>query len=233
MHVANVDVSAAVQAAVDAPDRSTDDRALDAGRHPGETFAFFGIASGQRVGELAAGGGYTTELLARIVGASGHVYGENPKAILDKFAEAPWTARLSKPVMKNVVRVDRELDAPFADDVTDLDAVVCVLFYHDTGWLGVDRAKMNASVFRALKKGGVYGIVDHSGRDGTGISESMTLHRVEEKLVIQEIEAAGFTLAAEGDFLRNAADPRDWNASPKAAGDKRGTSDRFVLKFVK
>ena len=48
-----------------------------------------------------------------------------------------------------------------------------------------------------------------------------------------ELLAAGFVLAAEGDFLRNPADTRDWNASPGAAGEKRGTGDRFVLKFVK
>jgi len=47
------------------------------------------------------------------------------------------------------------------------------------------------------------------------------------------VEAAGFRLAAEGDFLRNPDDARDWSASPRNAGERRGTSDRFVLKFVK
>ena len=36
-----------------------------------------------------------------------------------------------------------------------------------------------------------------------------------------------------GDFLRNPADKRDWNASPRTAGERRGTSDRFALQFVK
>ena len=43
----------------------------------------------------------------------------------------------------------------------------------------------------------------------------------------------GFKLAAEADFLRNPGDARDWNDSPTAAAERRGTSDRFVLKFVK
>jgi predicted methyltransferase len=60
-----------------------------------------------------------------------------------------------------------------------------------------------------------------------------TLHRIEEQVVREEIEAAGFRLVAEGTFLRNPADPRDWNDAPSAAGARRGTSDRFVLKFVK
>lgn len=226
-------VSDVAKRVVEAPDRSADDRALDAGRHPGEMLTFFGIAPGQRVGEIVAGAGYTTELLARTVGPQGKVYAQNNRFILEKFAQKPWAARLAKPENKNVVRVDRELEEPFPADVKDLDCVIDVLFYHDTVWMKTDRAKMNRAIFAALKPGGVYGIVDHSGRDGTGTRESDTLHRIEEKVVRDEIVAAGFVLEAQADFLRNPKDTRDWNASPRAAAEKRGTSDRFVLKFVK
>jgi predicted methyltransferase len=167
------------------------------------------------------------------VGPDGKVYGHNSPWLLQRFAEAPWTARLQKPVMQNVTRLDREFDAPFPDDVNDLDVVVNVLFYHDTFWLGVDRDKMNQAIFNALKPGGAYVIVDHSGRTGTLSTEVKTLHRVEEKLVRDEVLRAGFVLAETGDFLRNESDTRDWNASPSAAGQQRGTSDRFVLKFIK
>ncbi len=92
---------------------------------------------------------------------------------------------------------------------------------------------MNASILRALKPGGAFIVVDHSGRPGTGASEVQTLHRMEESLARKDIQQAGFKLAGEGDFLRAPDDKRDWNASPMAAGEKRGTSDRFVLKFVK
>jgi len=51
--------------------------------------------------------------------------------------------------------------------------------------------------------------------------------------VIAEVERAGFKLRTVGDFLRNPVDKRDWNASPKTAGERRGTSDRFALQFVK
>ena len=63
--------------------------------------------------------------------------------------------------------------------------------YHDLGHLGVDRGAMNKAVFRALKPGGLYVIAGHSGRPGTGISESGTLHRIEETFLRQEVEAAG------------------------------------------
>ncbi|HVN39991.1 MAG TPA: SAM-dependent methyltransferase [Myxococcota bacterium] len=223
----------AIQAAVDAPDRSKDDRALDAGRHPAETLAFFGIRPGARVAELGASGGYTTELLARVVGPEGRVYGQNSPLVLERFAEKPWSLRLGKPVMVGVVRLDRAFDDPFPPDVRDLDAVLIVLNYHDTVWMKVDRAKMNRAVYAALAPGGVYGIVDHSAVSGHGLADVESLHRIDEQTVRDEVEAAGFTLAAEGDFLRNPADPRDWNASPRVAAEKRGTSDRFVLKYVK
>ena len=72
--------------------------------------AFFKIAPGQKIGELFAGGGYTTELMARTVGDGGKIYAQNTKEILDKFARKPWTERAAKPVMKNVVGVERPID---------------------------------------------------------------------------------------------------------------------------
>jgi predicted methyltransferase len=231
--VAHVDVPPSIAALVAAADRADDDRKLDAGRHPAEMLAFFGVATGMHVGEIAAGGGYTTELLARAVAPSGVVYAENPKLILEKFAEKPWSARLAKPVNKQVVRVDRELNDAFPAEAHDLDVVVDVLFYHDTVWLGVDRDAMNKSVFKALKHGGVYGIIDHSAKEGSGTNDVKTLHRIDERAVREDVERAGFRLESVATFLANPSDPRDWNDSPMQAGAKRGTSDRFVLKFVK
>jgi predicted methyltransferase len=221
------------QAFVDAADRSAEDRALDEGRHPVELLKFFDLRPGMRVAEISSGGGYTTELLARAVAPNGVVFGQNSKFILERFAEKPWSERLAKPVMKNVVRVDREFEDPLPPEAKELDAVVNVLFYHDTVWQKTDRMRMNQSIYNALRKGGAYLIVDHSGRSGSGTSETQTLHRIEEQVVREEVLKAGFQLAAEGDFLRNPADTRDWNASPRAAAEKRGTSDRFALKFVK
>lgn len=230
---AGVTVSPALSAILAATDRSDADRAIDAGRHPAELLAFFNIAPGMKVAELGAGGGYTAELLARAVGPAGVVYGQNNKFILDRFAQKPWTERLAKPILKNVVRVDREFDDPLPAEAHDLDAVFIVLFYHDTVWMETDRARMNSAVFKALKPGGVYAVIDHSGRAGTGTGEAKTLHRIDEEAVKKEVQAAGFKLGGEATFLRNAGDTRDWNDSPMAAADKRGTSDRFVLRFVK
>jgi predicted methyltransferase len=232
-------VSAPAPAVVDyaaivaAPDRTEADRALDAGRKPAEILSFYEIQPGMKVAELGAGGGYTAELLARIVGPSGVVYGQNSPMILEKFAAKPWAERLARPGNEKIVRWDSVFDAPLPPEARDLDAVFMILFYHDTVWMEVDRPKMNAAIFAALKPGGVYAVIDHSARAGAGLTEVKTTHRIEETLVIEEIEAAGFKLAGKSEVLANPADSRDWNANPSGSGDKRGTSDRFVLRFVK
>jgi predicted methyltransferase len=227
------DVPEPIKAAIAAPDRSEADRALDAGRKPGETLAFFKIAPGEKIGELFAGGGYTTELMARVVGEGGTIYAENTKEFMDKFLRKPWSERAAKPVMKHVVGVERPIDDPFPPEAKNLDAVITVLNYHDTVNMKADRAKMNKAVFDALKKGGIYGIVDSSAQDGSGVRDTDSLHRIDEAVVKKEVTAAGFKLDGESDVLRNPDDKRDWNSSPKAAGARRGTSDRFVLRFVK
>jgi len=225
-------VSPAISAAVDAPDREEADRLLDAGRDPKDTLAFFGIAPGMKVADFGAGRGYTTELVGRVVGPEGKVWAENPAKLLG-FVGADWAVRLGKPVMKNVTRVDRELDDPLPPEAKDLDCVLMVLVYHDTVWMGVDRDKMNRAAFAALKSGGIFGIVDHSAKKGDGTNVAQTFHRIEETVVIDEVKRAGFTLDGEGTFLRNASDTRDWNDSPSAAAERRGTSDRFVIAFAK
>lgn len=229
------DVPGPIAGAIASDDRIDPDRKLDAGRKPGEVLAFFKVAPGQKIGELFAGTGYTTELLARTLGENGRLYAQNTTDVLDRFARKPMTERLARLGMKSVMMVEQPADAPFPPDVKDLDAVICVLNYHDFVWQKVDRAKLNAAVLAVLKPGGLYGIVDHSAAQGSGLRDVQTLHRIDEETVKQEITAAGFKLDGESNVLRNPADARDWNASPKAAEDanKRGTSDRFVLRFVK
>lgn len=227
------DVPDEIKQVIAAPDRAVEDRMLDAGRKPGEVFGFYGVKAGMKIGELFAGGGYSSELMARIVGDAGKIYAQNSKDIMDRFARKPWEARAAKPVMKNVVMTEAPIDAPFPPEAKDLDMVVTILNYHDAVWQKADRPKMNKAVFDALKKGGVYAIIDHSAAKGSGTRDVETLHRIDEDVVKQEVLAAGFKLDGESQTLRNPSDTRDWNSSPKAAGDKRGTSDRFVFRFVK
>jgi predicted methyltransferase len=226
------DPSPEARAIAAAPDRTEEDRRLDAGRRPAELLTFLNVTPGMRCGEMVAGAGYTAELLARAVGPGGVVYAENP-AIVRRDSDRLWTARLSKPVMKVVVRVDRELEDPFPAEARELDLVVINLVYHDTVWMGIDRDKMNAAVFAALKRGGRYAVIDHSARSGSGLTDVQTLHRIDEAVVRAEVIRAGFVLQTADSFLRNPADSRDWNDAPGPAAGRRGTSDRFALMFVK
>jgi len=205
---------------VNSPERSAADRTNDERRHPVDMLSFIGVRPGMHVLDVSAGGGYTTELLARAVGPKGTVYAQTPKPsprLIDRLKS-----------LKNVVLVPRKFDDPIPPEAKGLDLVTLMFNYHDFGHFGVDRASLNRAVFAALKPGGRYVIADHAGRPGTGISESNTLHRVEESLVRREVEAAGFRLAQEGTFLRNANDPRD-----RETPDPPQPKDEFVLKFVK
>jgi predicted methyltransferase len=225
-----------IRDAVAASDRPDADKALDAGRQPAQMLAFFGISPNMKVADLWAGGGYTTELLARVVGAGGKVYSQEPIFPPElKAIEDGWTKRLATPALAHVVvPVHKSLTDPdfvLAPDGS-LDAVVINMNYHDLVLQKLDRDRVNAVVLRALRRGGVYGVVDHAAKPRSG-DESLQLHRIDEDFLIGEVEKAGFKLAAASSALRNPADDHTWSTSPRVAGEKRGTSDRFMLRFVK
>ena len=134
--------------------------------------------------------------------------------------------RLAK--VKSLVAVVREYADPVPPEVNNLDLVTIYFSYHDLAHMEVDRASMNKKVFAALKSGGYYIVADHSAKAGDGLSVAKTLHRIEESTLRKEVEAAGFKLVAEGDFLRNPEDTRDTNVN-----QSKLPNDEFVLKFQK
>ena len=150
----------------------------------------------------------------------------SPVALADREARLHEAGIPAAPI----VALSRPFEDPVPSELAaeQIDLVTLMFNYHDLGHLGVDRAAMNRAVFRALKPGGLYVIADHAGRPGTGISESGTLHRIEEAFLRQEVEAAGFKLVEEGTFLRNPNDPRNKNTP-----DPPQPKDEFVLKFVR
>jgi predicted methyltransferase len=153
-----------------------------------------------------------------------------PRTTADVLADRSAEMKAAGIAAAPIAYVGQRFDNPVPPEVANgqLDLVTLMFNYHDLGYMGVDRAAMNRAIFQSLKPGGFYVIADHAGRPGTGISEAGTLHRIEESFLRAEVEAAGFRLAAEGDFLRNPNDPRDQN-TPNPPQPK----DEFVLKFVK
>ncbi len=214
-------------ALIAAPDRSDADRQADKRRDPLPFLAFTGVRPGMKVLDMGAGGGYSTELMARAVAPDGVVYGQNPPDLGEK-AKAAFAARLQTPAMKDAVADIRPFDDPVPPDVHDLDLITFLFYYHDTTYMAVDRAAMDRNLFAALKPGGVLVVADHAALPGQGISVGKTLHRIEEATLRQEVEAAGFRLVAEGNFWRHPDDTHDFPSY-------RPTTpvDEFVLKFQK
>ena len=258
------------------PERSAADRTNDIRRKPEHLLPFMGLRPGMVALDVVAGGGYTTELLARSIGPTGTVYsqsqardasrptsppaapeGQSHPNLAPVAPVAPVTVTVTAPVATpaiaprtspimvaerdaklraanvaaaKIVTVVQRFDNPVPEAVANagLDIVTLMFNYHDLGHMGVDRDAMNRAIYRGLKSGGVYVIGDHAGRPGTGISEAGTLHRIDEAFLRAEVERAGFKLVAEGQFLRNPADPRDKN-TPHPPKPK----DEFVFKFVK
>jgi predicted methyltransferase len=216
------------EAIVAAPDRSDADRQVDARRLPAKMLAFAGVKPGMKVLDMEASAGYSTELLARSVAPDGVVYAQDSAAVIERSVKDKFDVRAQKPAMKNVVHVVRNYDDPIPPDVTNLDLITFFFAYHDVTYMPVDRAEMNKKMFAALKPGGFLVIADHSARPGDGTNVAKTLHRIEESTLRQEIEAAGFKLVAEGDFLRHPEDPRDAAVFRPAI-----PVDEFVLKYQK
>ena len=150
-------------AIVAAPDRSDADREIDKRRDPAKLLAFTGVRAGMKVLDMGAGGGYSTELMVRAVGASGVVYAQNA-ADLAARAKERFDARMKTPAMTKVVALARPFDDPLPAEVRDLDLITFFFFYHDTTYMEVDRAEMNRKLYAALKPGGTLVIADHSAR---------------------------------------------------------------------
>jgi predicted methyltransferase len=215
-------------AIVAAPDRTDADRQTDQRRDPLKLLVFTSARPGMKVLDMGAGGGYSTELMARAVAPAGIVYGQNSPDLGER-AKARFEARVKTPAGKNIVSLARPFDDPLPADVRDLDLITFLFFYHDTTYMNVDRAEMNRKLYAALKPGGMLVMADHSARAGDGTSVGKTLHRIEESALRREVEAAGFKLVAEGDFWRHPEDTRDVSTQPPPGSPV----DEFVLKFQK
>lgn len=215
-----------IETAVNSADRTDRDRSRDANRRPGEVLAFIGVEPGDKVADLGAGSGYYTVLFKSAVAETGKVYAFNPTWIAERFERA-HQAMIGLAEAPNVAYSTGEMEALSFPE--PLDAVVIVLFYHDTVWKDDDRIKMNGQIFDALKPGGAYVIVDHHAREGSGAADVDAFHRIDAALVRSEVEAAGFVMDSESDVLKNPQDGRD----ESVFGALRGKTDRFVYKFVK
>jgi predicted methyltransferase len=220
---------------LDEPDRDARDRALDARYQAVDLLSFLGIPEGARVAELAAGGGYFTELFARDVGPTGQVFANQPSEVaVSDSIKAALKTRLARPVNARVVASDRPLEAPLPEGARDLDLVYLSLPYRTAVRLGVSTSAMDRSVFAALRHGGRFVVLDYRPLlPGPSPVNLHTLHTEESRSVRRQVEAAGFEFITEGRFLRNDPRPYDWGHIDAERPTALEEQDRFVLAFRK
>lgn len=211
------------------PARSAADRERDARDRPADVLALAGIGAGMKVADIFGGGGYYAEILAGLVGPTGKVQLVNNAAYVS-FVRDEYKARFEKQRLPGVERSIVE-SCNLGLQPESLDAALIVLSYHDlyhydpNGWPRIDAAQFLEQIRRAVKPGGVFLIVDHAAREGTGKDAAQDLHRIDEQFAIRDIESHGFKLEKRWDGLRNAADDRTKLVFDPAI---RGKTDRFV-----
>ena len=220
-----------IKAAVSDPLRPVADTKVDAERKPAAMLVFAGIKPGMHVMDMIPGGGYFTRLFAKAVGPTGWVYSFQPVELDHFFKDAKppiYAVAAEYPNVSVIHAPINKLTAPEA-----LDVVWTSQNYHDLKdpfFAPADTALVNKAVYDALKPGGIYIVLDHSAPKGSGISDTNTLHRIDEAVVKKEVEAAGFKLIGESNVLRNPKDKRTLKVFDPAI---RGHTDQFILKFQK
>jgi len=223
-----------LSAALSDPARPAQEVRLDTLRKPAEVIAFAGLKSGDRVADFMSGNGYFTRIFSRVVGPTGRVYAFIPTQQLAhcSASETAGTKALGHDAHYGNVKVLIDAADRFAVP-EPLDLVWTAQNYHDlhdSFMKPIDIAAMNAAVYRALKPGGVYLVIDHAAEAGSGLRDTETLHRIDPASIRAEVTAAGFVFAGESNVLRNADDLHELLVFDPAI---RHRTDQVVLKFRK
>lgn len=209
--------------AATSPIRTDEDKRADASRKPVEFLKFTQVRPGMRVLDIATGNGYTTQLLALVVGSTGTVWAQGDQQ------RPAFIKRLANHPQPNIVPVIRPFEDPIPNNVSKLDLITNIMNYHNSAYLLVTRRiRLNQRLFKALKSGGYLIVIDHSTQTGNDITSAKTLHRIDQAVVLDEIQKAGFRLEQENNFLRNPSDPRT-----QAYFDMEIPTDKFAFRFVK
>jgi predicted methyltransferase len=230
--------------------RTSDSRARDAYRHPKETLQFFGLRQDMTVVEVWPGAGWYTEILAPLLRDRGHLYAATLDANSGEYAKnvvENYRSKLQmRPDLYDTVTVTTLAAPPAKNEIAPPGSADLVLTFrnlHNWMMFGWERQALDA-IHKALKPGGVLGIVGHRGDPKIPQDPKAASGYVNEEHAIRLIESAGFRLVARSEINANPKDTKDyekgvWTLPPGFAdGDEAryrqiGESDRFTLKFVK
>lgn len=190
-----------------APDRHQYDFRRDAARKPYEVFRFLGLEEGMVALDVGAYAGYTTEMLSAAVGPQGKVYAHNTEEVLKTYADGYYdrtmAERLANDRLPNVVLHLREYDDLGLDNEVDFAFLGNLLhdFYYRDG--EENALAFLASIHKALKPGGVLGVMDHIGIDG---EKNNALHRMTPQLAHDLMTQSGFEIEAKSNMFANPDD---------------------------
>lgn len=219
------DLTDRVKAALASPQRPEGEQARDQARKPVQVLQFLGVKSGMTVVDMLAAGGWYTEVLSAAVGPGGKVYSQNPERFRDRMGE---TAQARADRLGNVVLLYTQDQTDFGLDGT-VDVAITALNIHDAYNFRGEQGGLDffKGAYKALKPGGVLGVIDHVGIAG---QDNRTLHRIEKSVVRKLITDSGFVIEAESDILHNPND--DHTLSIRDASLQRNT-DRMLIKVRK
>ena len=214
--------------AVEHEHRPDSDRERDQNRKTSEVLDFFKIQTTDKIGEINAGRGYFSSIMAYALQQGGLVYAHTSPMSVERWKGNPIEKRLNEFPQDNLIPVVGEMESPNFPE--KLDKIFNVMTYHDSVWTKADRDAMNISIYQTLKPGGIYGIIDHNAKDGTGIDNCHDIHRIEKSYVIEEVTKAGFYFEDESEILNNPQDSMDLMVFDKSIRDQ---TSRFILVFKK
>ena len=223
-----------LSAALSDPTRPEQDVQLDALRKPADVIAFAGLKSGDRVADFMSGNGYFTRIFSRAVGPAGRVYAFVPAQQLANCSASETEGTRALEHDSRYANVEVLIDAADRFVVREpLDLVWTAQNYHDlhdSFMKPIDIAAMNAAIYRALKPGGVYLVIDHAAQAGSGLRDTETLHRIDPESIRAEVTTAGFVFEGESKVLRNPGDSHLLRVFDSAI---RHRTDQIVFKFRK
>ncbi len=224
--------SASISAAVADSGRPAADTARDANRKPAELVAFAGIKPGMTVVDLLPGGGYFTRIFARTVGPKGVVYAYYSNGNDERLRKQGKDPDNQGADLKKAYPNVGVVHGPLASFVTPqkADLVWTSDNFHDlhnNGGADTLPALLKG-IHDSLKPGGIFIVIDHRAAKGAGAGATSDLHRMDEDIARQEIEAAGFKLVAESDILKRDGDDKSKKVFEAGEHDQ---TDQFVLKF--
>ncbi len=222
-----------IKAALEHERRTDAEKARDKNRNPVETLNFLGLKDDMTVLELIPGGGWYTKILGPVLEEKGKLYisiGAGRTAEMIEGIEGFSSTEVIPFDRESMSRAEgeRRLTVPeFSFGVRKIDLVLTFRNMHN--FTDEGRANINAAVFQSLKKGGLYGVVDHTRRHMQQDSYEVW-RRMDPVQVIKEVEAAGFEFVDYSDLHYKPDDELVYEVGRKTV---TGNTDRFTLLFRK